>query len=293
MVPRLETRISSSSTPYPPPQTIKTNSSPTPLRTSSFEGTVALWLKSPHEKEAGQEYFSHPSREGMTYAIVVRGRFVDDVSADDIFFGNVFENPVRDHLPWGSSIAMRAMQWLDPSIEMDAYADRPWALSPLLATMNYVSITRQPQNGVIVEEDCDLLEELAGIQKWKGDSKARSSSRKAWFNIPANREKVQLKGLEISLEFCNGYLDFNTFSVTLPRPFNLSIPLLKYWDGQPVTYVCQMGKQPGERACWSVAYHIVDAVPLDDTASAKPNTEEEERSSGSSSEREWRGRVIG
>lgn len=37
------------------------------------------------------------------------GQFLDDVNADDILFGNVFENPIRDHLPWGTSIAVKFM----------------------------------------------------------------------------------------------------------------------------------------------------------------------------------------
>jgi hypothetical protein len=57
--------------------------------------------------------------------------------------------------------------------------------------------------------------------------------------------------------------DFNTLSATLPQPFHLSIPLLKYWDGQPVTYVCQKrapkGQSPvGAQVYWSVAFEIVD-----------------------------------
>lgn len=58
--------------------------------------------------------------------------------------------------------------------------------------------------------------------------------------------------------------DFNTLSVTLPRPFALSINLLKYWDGQPVTYVCRRRVPPGEDPVspdgvyWAVAFEIVD-----------------------------------
>jgi hypothetical protein len=52
--------------------------------------------------------------------------------------------------------------------------------------------------------------------------------------------------------------------VTLPNPFPLSISLLNYWDGQPVTYVCRRRVAPGENPVksegmyWSVAFEIVD-----------------------------------
>jgi len=58
--------------------------------------------------------------------------------------------------------------------------------------------------------------------------------------------------------------DFNTLSATLPRPFYLSVPLLKYWDGQPVTYVCRRrvpeGANPvtAEGVYWAVAFEIID-----------------------------------
>jgi hypothetical protein len=34
--------------------------------------------------------------------------------------------------------------------------------------------------------------------------------------------------------------------------------LTKYWDGQPVTYVCQKRGTPGENVMFSVGFEIVD-----------------------------------
>jgi hypothetical protein len=59
-------------------------------------------------------------------------------------------------------------------------------------------------------------------------------------------------------------LDFNTLSAKLPPPFNLSFPLLQYWDGQPVTYVCKRRAPPGSKdqsegeVYFAVAFEIVD-----------------------------------
>jgi hypothetical protein len=36
---------------------------------------------------------------------------------------------------------------------MDLYADRPWALSPALASMNHLALTEKPQEGPVVKED--------------------------------------------------------------------------------------------------------------------------------------------
>jgi hypothetical protein len=37
------------------------------------------------------------------------GRFTEQVSADELMFGNVFEKPIRDSLPWGTSVAQKAI----------------------------------------------------------------------------------------------------------------------------------------------------------------------------------------
>ncbi len=115
----------------------------------------------------------------------------------------------------------------------------------------------------------------------RGDEKARAVARKKWFSNEANRKDVTVdKNTYVGMEFCNGYLgtclslfsvdasrsqrqtDFNTLSLSLPAQFNMSFPLLKYWDGQPVTYSCQRrgadGKLPGGKVFWQVAFEIVD-----------------------------------
>ena len=91
-----------------------------------------------HKGGEGDEYFGQEGREGMTYAIVMRGmslflfaflspslgrwkkrldedrrlmigKFLEDVDADQVLWGNVFEHPIRDNLPWGTAIATKFM----------------------------------------------------------------------------------------------------------------------------------------------------------------------------------------
>ena len=64
--------------------------------------------------------------------------------------------------------------------------------------------------------------------------------------------------------------DFNTLSARLPPPFNLTFPLLQYWDGQPVTYVCkrradtEQGKAQDEGTVYfAVAFEIVDEEAIE------------------------------
>ncbi|ORY22827.1 hypothetical protein BCR39DRAFT_487597 [Naematelia encephala] len=273
MAPKLRVLVSSA-TAYPPSSPITVNStSPTPIKTDHFDGEISVYIKDyngDHQGGDGSVYFSSKGRESMTYGIVVRGHFLEEINADDVVFGNVFEKSVKDHLPWGTSIATKFMYFVDPTLEIDIYADKPWALSPTLACMNYLSLGTSKPEGHVVEEDSlpelkILYEGSSSPPDAPSDEKSHVSARRKWLGNAENRKNTTITSdTQVGLEFCNGLLDFNTLSATLPQPFRLQVPLLKYWDGQPVTYVCQKrhekGESPvgGDRVYFSVAFEIVD-----------------------------------
>lgn len=118
---------------------------------------------------------------------------------------------------------------------MDLYADRPWALSPAMASMNHLALTEKPQEGPVVKEDsverikhqCEGEYDASGASCWVlpwwrsldradvadnyppegGDEKAQAAARKRWMAEKANREKISLNhDTHVSMEFCNGYL---------------------------------------------------------------------------------------
>ncbi|OCF31969.1 hypothetical protein I317_03113 [Kwoniella heveanensis CBS 569] len=277
MAPRLRVLIpSKGGKGYPPTAPCPVNATePTPLITDGFEGSIWVFVKGyngDHKAGDGDEYFK--GRDGISYGIVVKGKFKDDFNADEVLFGNVFEKPIRDNLPWGTSIATKFMYFVDPTVEADIYADKPWALSPALATMSHLSLassasSESTNNGVYVTEDTgEWLEDNGGdtLSYTDTDEKAQISARRKWLGKKDNRRQITVpKDTFVGMEFCNGLLDFNTLSAQLPPPFSLSIPLLKYWDGQPVTYVCQNRPPAGQSPVgtdtsvhFSVAFEIVD-----------------------------------
>lgn len=62
----------------------------------------------------------------------------------------------------------------------------------------------------------------------------------------------------LTADFCHGFLSFP--SITLRLPGGLAFDCLKYWDGQPVSFVCceraPGGKGPG-RMFWCVVFEVV------------------------------------
>jgi len=110
-----------------------------------FEGELVVNIKgfADREGEKDSEYFTREDRQGITWSIQTRGRFLKTYSADDILFGNTFDRPLK--LPWGSGAALKFMHYVDPTLEHDLTSDtKPWALSPLVSTMPHFIHARIP-----------------------------------------------------------------------------------------------------------------------------------------------------
>ena len=52
----------------------------------------------------------------------------------------------------------------------------------------------------------------------------------------------------ITADFCHHYLHFSPTSIVLKLPCGVALDLLRYWDCQPVRFVCCARARPGERA---------------------------------------------
>ena len=76
----------------------------------------------------------------------------------------------------------------------------------------------------------------------------------------------------ITTDFCYEYLHFRPEGITLQLP-GISIDMLRYWDGQPVQFVCcergdaETGR-PWGRVFWCVVIEMTDDV--DDSGAESP-----------------------
>ncbi len=159
------------------------------------------------------------------------------VSGTDLQFGNDFDHAIRDRLPPGFGSAMNIVKWwIDPGLEGDPYADRPYLYGPALSSFNAVHVGPGEED----EEKGGLWFEEGGDEE--GMERRREigvpddpKQRIKWALKAGNKEKWTWEyGRTYGVDFFNPYFDFKEFAVRLP---GFHLPVMKYWDGQGVRYV--------------------------------------------------------
>jgi len=171
------------------------------------------------------------------------GRFLKEVSGDDVMFGNVFDRPL--HLPYGSSAALGFVKLLDSTLEYDLQGDKPWALSPYLATTPFLSHTK-----ISPEEDPPPITSNIIIDNAGGlipnSTVPMQPDRRKHFSSPEHRRSVKLGPSDfIQTDFCYGYLSFDNNGLAVDLPIGLSLDLMKYWHGGRAIFACCKRRDDG------------------------------------------------
>ncbi|KAK3898900.1 hypothetical protein C8A05DRAFT_46899 [Staphylotrichum tortipilum] len=154
------------------------------------------------------------------------------VPATDLQFGNDFDHPIRDRLPPGFGTALNIVKWwIDPGLDGDPYADRPYLYGPALSSFNAVHVgggeLDPDKGGLWFDEGGD--EE--GIQ-WRRERGVPddAAARMKWALKAGSKEAWTWEyGRTYGVDFFNPYIDFHEFALRLP---GFSLPIMKYWDGQ-------------------------------------------------------------
>ncbi|KAL6837162.1 DUF1769 domain-containing protein [Trichoderma camerunense] len=147
------------------------------------------------------------------------------IRAADLQFGNDFDRPIRDKLPPGFNTAMNIVKWwIDPGLDGDAYADKPYLYGPALSSFNVVSVGA----GVFDESRGGLWFEEGGDERGKkirevNSVPKESKPRMKWALSDSNKEKwIWEYGRTYGIDFFNPYLDFANLALRLPG-FQLSV----------------------------------------------------------------------
>ncbi|KAK7057490.1 hypothetical protein R3P38DRAFT_2841269 [Favolaschia claudopus] len=148
-MPKLKVLVGPTPNDLTPITSLVNTNTPHRVVSDAWEGEILVFIKGFNEADpskttsAAADYFGRDNRSGVTWSIQVQGRFLSPRSSDDIMFGNIFERPLK--LPWGTGAALKFMKIIDPTLSHDLTCQatqKPWALSPLVATMPYLKHTR-------------------------------------------------------------------------------------------------------------------------------------------------------
>ncbi len=60
----------------------------------------------------------------------------------------------------------------------------------------------------------------------------------------------------VTADFFNGFIDFNDLTLHIPFSGGLKFDLKKYWDGQPVRYICKDRKN--DKVFFIIQFDIED-----------------------------------
>ncbi|KAK2767621.1 hypothetical protein FQN54_003779 [Arachnomyces sp. PD_36] len=197
----------------------------------------------PEGSPTTSSYFSHPLHHHDQYSIAISFIPKQPISGDDLVFGNDFDRPIRDRLPPGFNAALRIVKWMiDPGLDGDAYADKPYLYGPALSSWNYFRIgEKEGRNSDRVDnanstKTSDLHDEVIEEGGEGSGEEIRqdlnipenADQRKKHFLSDHNRQEFEFEeGRTYKADFGNPYLVFNDFSLRLP---GFSLNVIKYVD---------------------------------------------------------------
>jgi len=94
-----------------------------------------------------------------------------------------------------------------------------------------------------------------------------AAARRSYFSSAAHRQAFVFGPEDVfTIDFCYGFLDFNP-KLLLRIPGGISFDLMRYWDGQPVRFVCCERKKStndlsaGDQEPWGRVFWAISIEP--------------------------------
>ncbi|GME58604.1 hypothetical protein GTA08_BOTSDO11373 [Neofusicoccum parvum] len=243
----------------------------------------------PSTSPATTPYFSSPQHARDRYSISFSFVPRRDIAAADTVWGPDCARPVRDRLPPGFGYAVGIVKrFVDPSIEVDAYADEPWVYAPALSCWYALRVGAMlgagegvavppPQRAEEVDEElvrsegAGVLEEGAdgdGVQVREAwGCPADPLKRRKYFYDRKKREEVVFeKGRLYQTDFFNPYIDFDKFALRLP---GFSLGVLKYIDDKTHTLRWVFKNRVTNEVYLVVIFHLLYGEELEEALRAE------------------------
>ncbi|WPG98087.1 upf0590 protein [Acrodontium crateriforme] len=259
-----------------------------PHLTANLRVRIQNYRGLPKDSPKSSPYFETDPHKKDLYSLAFSFTPKEDINGHDVVFGNDFDHPIRDKLPPGFQQAFNIVKWfIDPGLYGDVHADEPYLYGPLLSSINVLRIGPKDDKEQEKIEEVRANEEILILEEGAdGDGKevrtemsmpADAAGRKKWALTEANQKKFTFeKGREYSNDFFNPYLDFNDFALRLPG-FSLipgiTIPIISYWDGQPLRYVLK--NRATNEPLFVVVFSLLPKDQVDDAGNIKKDAENE------------------
>ncbi|KAL8716017.1 MAG: hypothetical protein Q9225_006299 [Loekoesia sp. 1 TL-2023] len=273
-------------------QTVAVNSgTPTQIHSSLCDASISVRIQNyrglPRGSPSTSSYFSHPPHTHDQYSISFSLIPHRTISGKSLIFGNDFEHPVRDRIPPGFSAAFGIVKWaIDPGLDGDVYADKPYLYGNALSSINILSVgPKVRENGLdsVINAEAGQGEEAITEGGFDGGQELRES-----LNIPENaaaRQKWFLGGHDrlenwqweegrlYKADFFNPYLDFNEFALKLP---GFSLKVLGYLGGEDYLRYVLKDKETGE-VLFVVVFTLLpkEQLEAEEANSSQPSNSDE------------------
>jgi len=268
-----------------------------PLRIESPHLTANLLVRIkdfrglPSGSPSTSPYFEHAKHKSDRYSLDVTFTPKADLNGHDLVLGNDFDHPIRDKLPPGFHQAFKIATWfIDPGLYGDVNADEPYLYGPLLSSINTLRLGPKDDREQERVEEARANKEVHIIEEGADGDDAEQVRRA--LGLPSEgpaRQKFFLteshllnftyeKGREYSHDFFNPYLDFNDFALRLPGfgviP-GITLPIISYWDGQPLRYVLK--NRATNEPLLVVVFQLIPKDQQDKGKEAETKTETEKQ----------------
>ncbi|KAI9092358.1 hypothetical protein DFS34DRAFT_707230 [Phlyctochytrium arcticum] len=213
------------------------------VRIANFSGVVPEGNEQQKPKaNPSSHYFHGRSRR---YSVMIQGRFKEEWNGDDIIYGIEFDGKIRT--PTGVSLAVKIAKWLDPALDVCLSGPQPYIFSPMISAMNSMAIF--PPDAPEDDTNTDIgvwsfasrliPEQPAALFPISSQAPALTAfeKRKSHFGDAKARKEIRIRSDQVfCMDFYDAYFDFNSISLKLP---GFSLNVFKYWDGQPMRFVCR------------------------------------------------------
>lgn len=227
--------------------------SETPITFNSQIGDVQLLLRikdfvgsKDHDQNlpSSVEYFKHNPDSNISIQLSFTPK-EDGITGDKLLFGNDFDYPIKDFLPYGTSTGLNLFKkYVDPSVYGDLYAEKPYLYGKALSSFNVINdkktIDPEDKQGFFIKED--LENDEASSQKLL--IPVESADRQRFFQDIKNLEGfVFKKGHTYNFDFFSGLVSLKNSDFNIKLPGGFEINLSKYLNEKfsSVRYVLKKG----------------------------------------------------